>query len=148
MTDISQFQTLTTQNSESYAAEVIKCLTEMREQRQRLSGEISGINNEKRKLEAGVRQLTNKLAKLNYRLAQKTHFDNELRKTIENAETAYAKLVESSQILYQSIKQTKDNLVDQSGEGNETKLDIGQFNKDSLVQATTTGITHTSKSKK
>ena len=107
------------EETESYASEVIKCLTQMREQREHFGTEIMTIESEKRKVEAEIRLLTTKLARLSYRLAQKMNFDNELKKTIEATETAYAKLVESSQNLYKSVKQTKDHLAEQNNKVNE-----------------------------
>lgn len=133
---MSEYQGLEENSPELYATEVIKCLTQMREQRQRLSAEIGGINEEKRKLQASVRQLTSRLAKLNYKLAQKTHFDNELQKTIENAEKAYAKLVENSHTIYESIKHTKDALLEQSNITEEYQVSPNLANQEPTVNTT------------
>ena len=114
MAETPSLQIPETDDPESYANEVIKCLFQMRDQRERNKIEIQSIESEKQRVQIDIRHLTNKLAKLNYRLAQKTHFDSELKKTIEETETAYSKLLESSQILYNSVKQTQDQLAEQN----------------------------------
>ena len=112
--EFSPVPAIESDDPEAYAGEVLKCLSEMREQNRKLSMEIAQINGEKQKIQNDIRYLTNHLAKINYRLAQKTHFNNELKKTIEETETAYSKLIESSHILYESVKQTQDRITDQS----------------------------------
>ena len=107
---LPSFQVEDHDDPESYANEVINCLLQMREQRQRLEIEIESIQSEKERVQLDIRGLTGKLAKLNYRLGQKTDLGRELEKTIAETETAYSKLLESSQILFKSVKHTQVQL--------------------------------------
>jgi len=133
--EIPTFNLESTDDPEAYANEVIKCLMQMREQRQRLEIEIASIESDKQRVQLDIRHLTSKLAKLNYRLAQKTDFDRELEKTIEQTELAYSKLLESSQILFKSVKYTQDQLAEQNDKIEHEKYPkVTPSNKESVFK--------------
>lgn len=96
---------------EAYGAEVVKCITQMRDQHLRLTTEIGNLEGDKRRLQTDIRNLTDRLAKVNHNLAIKTQFRTQLSKTIQETEHAYSKLVESSEVLYKSVKETKTQIL-------------------------------------
>jgi len=96
---------------DSYGAEVVKCITQMKDQQTRLTTEIGQMEAEKRRIQNEIRNLSDKLANLNCKLAQKAQFRAQVSKTIQETECAYSKLLESSQVLYKSVKDTKNQII-------------------------------------
>ncbi|CAK8677566.1 unnamed protein product [Clavelina lepadiformis] len=125
-------------NAHNYALEVLKCIGQMKDQDRRLSDEIRTLDSEKRKLQNDIRFLTDKLAKINYQIAKKMDFQHELRKTTKESEAAYSKLLESSQVLCKSVKETKIQML---GPNVPSTVDIQQLLQSAAMDTRALGPT-------
>lgn len=95
---------------QSYNNELVKCIEDLCTKRDELQSQILFEEEEKSKLQNDIRILTEKLAKVNESLAKKISSRNEYDKMISDTETAYMKILESSQALLHVLKKevTKD----------------------------------------
>eukprot|EP00794_Sanderia_malayensis_P019180 gene19180-21102_t len=89
---------------QSYNNELVKCIEDLCTKRDELQRQILTEEEEKAKLQNDIRILTEKLAKVNENLAKKISSRNEYDKTIAETESAYMKILESSQTLLTVLK--------------------------------------------
>lgn len=75
-----------------------------------LQRQIMAEEEEKHKLQNDIRVLSEKLAKVNENLAKKISARNEFDKTIAETESAYMKILESSQTLLNVLKRESNSL--------------------------------------
>lgn len=75
-----------------------------------LQRQIMTEEEEKHKLQNDIRVLSEKLAKVNENLAKKISARNEFDKTIAETESAYMKILESSQTLLNVLKRESNSL--------------------------------------
>ena len=98
---------------------MVKCLEELCERRQRLEQEIEKDKREKQILDSQLAQLTAKSNALDASLAKKLETKAQYDQTIRDSETAYLKILESSQVLLNVVK--KDSVTLQKAEQSVTK---------------------------
>lgn len=90
--------------------ELIKCLEDLRNRRNELNYQIQIEEEEKNKLQAQIRELSEKLVKTNESVARKIAARVEFDKTITDTESTFAKIVESSQTLLDLLKRESSQL--------------------------------------
>ncbi|KAL2735602.1 Sjoegren syndrome nuclear autoantigen 1 isoform X1 [Vespula squamosa] len=88
-------------------------LEEMKLRRSELQTQIESQEEEKNNLQREIEKMSHKLTRLNDSLAKRVAVRNEYDRTIADTETAYMKILESSQLLLNMIKREATNL-DQS----------------------------------
>ncbi|XP_015178552.1 PREDICTED: Sjoegren syndrome nuclear autoantigen 1 homolog isoform X1 [Polistes dominula] len=88
-------------------------LEEMKLKRAELQSQIESQEEEKNNLQREIEKMSHKLTRLNDSLAKRVAVRNEYDRTIAETETAYMKILESSQLLLNMIKREATNL-DQS----------------------------------
>merc|ERR1711998_681372 len=89
---------------EGYNTELQRCLDELRAKKSKI---VSDMENEKQargRHEDELRQLTEKLSRINDSLGRKVSARNEYDTTIQETEAAYLKILESSQTLDHVMK--------------------------------------------
>ncbi|XP_002119469.1 microtubule nucleation factor SSNA1-like [Ciona intestinalis] len=89
---------------QSYNNELVKCIEDLCAKRDDLHRQALQEEEEKNKLQNDIRVLTERLAKVNESLARKMAARNEFDKTIAETESAYMKILETSQTLLNSVK--------------------------------------------
>ena len=99
---------------QNYNNELVKVLEELCERRQRLEQEIEKDKREKQVLDSQLAQLTAKSNALDVSLARKLETKAQYDQTIRDSETAYLKILESSQVLLNVVK--KDSVTLQKAE--------------------------------
>ena len=85
--------------------QLVKCIEDLREKREEVNRQIINNYEEKLKTEKSISLLNEKLEKLNESLIKKNHTRDEYDKAIKDTESAYMKILESSQNLLHVIKQ-------------------------------------------
>ncbi|XP_076661735.1 uncharacterized protein LOC143365444 isoform X2 [Halictus rubicundus] len=88
----------------------INCLEDMKSKRSELQIQIDSQEDEKNNLQREIEKLSYKLTRLNDSLSQRIAVRNEYDRTIADTETAYIKILESSQLLLNMIKREATNL--------------------------------------
>ncbi|XP_035742985.1 Sjoegren syndrome nuclear autoantigen 1 homolog isoform X1 [Vespa mandarinia] len=86
-------------------------LEEMKLRRAELQTQIEAQEEEKNNLQREIEKMSHKLTRLNDSLAKRVAVRNEYDRTIADTETAYMKILESSQLLLNMIKREATNLV-------------------------------------
>ncbi|XP_011646029.1 Sjoegren syndrome nuclear autoantigen 1 homolog [Pogonomyrmex barbatus] len=89
---------------QTYNQELVKCLEEMKLKRSELQAHIEAQEQEKNSLQREIEKMSCKLTQLNDSLAKRIAVRNEFDRTIADTETAYVKILESSQLLLNMIK--------------------------------------------
>lgn len=95
---------------QAYNQELVKCLEEMKLRRMELQAQIESQEEEKNSLQREIEKLSYKLTRLNDSLTKRIAVRNEYDRTIADTETAYIKILESSQLLLNMIKKEATNL--------------------------------------
>ncbi|KZC05131.1 PREDICTED: Sjoegren syndrome nuclear autoantigen 1 homolog [Dufourea novaeangliae] len=95
---------------QAYNQELVKCLEEMKIRRIELQTQIDSQEEEKNNLQREIEKLSYKLTRLNDSLTKTIAVRNEYDRTISDTETAYIKILESSQLLLNMIKREATNL--------------------------------------
>ncbi|XP_017883895.1 Sjoegren syndrome nuclear autoantigen 1 homolog isoform X1 [Ceratina calcarata] len=95
---------------QSYNQELVKCLEEMKMRRTELQAQIESQEEEKNYLQREIEKLSHKLTRVNDSLTKRIAVRNEYDRTITDTETAYVKILESSQLLLNMIKREATNL--------------------------------------
>lgn len=98
----------------TYNTELVKCIEDLREQREELNRGILKDEEEKARIQKDLTLLTERLAKLNEDLARKMQARNEFDATIQETEAAYMKILESSQTLLAVLKRESASLTKRS----------------------------------
>lgn len=89
---------------QTYNQELVKCLEDMKLRRSALQSQIVSQEEEKSNLQSEIEKMSCKLTHLNDSLAKRIAVRNEYDRTIADTETAYMKILESSQLLLNMIK--------------------------------------------
>lgn len=87
-----------------YNNELVKCIEDLCTKRDELHRQILTEEEEKRKIQNDIRILTERLAKITESLSKKYAAQTEYDRTISETETAYMKILESSQTLLHALK--------------------------------------------
>ena len=89
---------------QTYNNELVKCVEELRDRRDQLQKDILTEEEERARLQNDIRLLSERLARLNDSLARKLSQRAEFDRVIAEAEGAYTKILESSQVLLNVLK--------------------------------------------
>eukprot|EP00918_Siedleckia_nematoides_P035021 GHVU01076114.1.p1 GENE.GHVU01076114.1~~GHVU01076114.1.p1 ORF type:complete len:127 (+),score=21.05 GHVU01076114.1:107-487(+) len=95
---------------QTYNNELVKCIEELCSRRDELHKQILEEDEEKRKIQNDLRILTERLARVNETLSKKMASRAEFDKTIAQTESAYMKILESSQTLLNVLKKETQTL--------------------------------------
>ncbi|XP_014475279.1 PREDICTED: Sjoegren syndrome nuclear autoantigen 1 homolog [Dinoponera quadriceps] len=106
---------------QTYNQELVKCLEKLKLRRTELQAQIESQEEEKNNLQREIEKLSCKLALLNDSLAKRIAVRNEYDRTISDTETAYMKILESSQLLLNMIKKEVISLDQTLVEANSDK---------------------------
>ncbi|XP_018303146.1 Sjoegren syndrome nuclear autoantigen 1 homolog isoform X1 [Mycetomoellerius zeteki] len=106
---------------QTYNQELVKCLEEMKVRRSELQSQIESQEEEKNNLQREIEKMSCKLTQLNDNLAKRITVRNEYDRTIADTETAYVKILESSQLLLNMIKKEAVSLDQTLGKANTDK---------------------------
>ncbi|XP_046736726.1 Sjoegren syndrome nuclear autoantigen 1 homolog [Diprion similis] len=98
---------------QTYNQELVKCLEEMKLRRTELQVQIDSQEEEKNNLQREIEKMSYKLTQLNESLAKRIAARNDYDRTIAETESAYMKILESSQLLLNMLKR-EATCLDQS----------------------------------
>jgi len=90
--------------------ELVRCIEDLREKRLEIDRQIREDEQEKAKIQNDIQVLSRRLAQLNESLARKIASRNEYDKVIQETESAYMKILESSQTLLTVLKRETVNI--------------------------------------
>jgi Sjoegren syndrome nuclear autoantigen 1 len=96
---------------QNYNNELVKCIEDLRERREELNRQILRDEEMKAKIQQDLAVFTKRLAETNEELAKKIQAKNEYDRTIQETESAYMKILESSQTLLQVLKRETVSLT-------------------------------------
>ncbi|CAM9378973.1 unnamed protein product [Choristocarpus tenellus] len=96
---------------QNYNNELVKCIEDLREKREEVNRQILKEEEEKAKIQKDLSILTDRLSKINESLARKVQARNEYDRTVQETESAYMKILESSQTLLHVLKRETVNLT-------------------------------------
>ncbi|CAH1784282.1 unnamed protein product [Owenia fusiformis] len=102
---------------QGYNNELVKCIEDLCTKRDDLQKQIHEEEEEKRKVQNDIRILTERLAKINESLSKKMATRQEFDKTIAETESAYMKILESSQTLLNVLKRESQNISNKAPAG-------------------------------
>lgn len=112
-------------NLQTYNNELVKTVEELRYRRAVLQDQISKEETEKRALQAQIHTLSDTLTRINEGLAKKIQMKEEYERIIVETDKAYQKILESSQILLNVVKQESSHL-NSSGDKKKVYIDYEQ----------------------
>lgn len=95
---------------QNYNNELVKCLDELCERRQKLQREIDREEKERQTLDEQIASLQSRRDKVDANLRAKIQTRTEYDRTIKESEQAYMKILESSQVLLNVVKRDAVNL--------------------------------------
>jgi len=87
-----------------YNQELSKCIDELEQKKKSIQIEIDNEQQKKTDVQGQLRDLTEKLSRINDSLGRKVSARNEYDTTIQETEAAYLKILESSQTLDHVMK--------------------------------------------
>lgn len=93
-----------------YNTSLVKCLHDLREKREHISRQINAEEREKQQVQQELAALTEKLHRLAESIQSKIKAKSEYDRTIAETESAYMKIVESSQTLLHVLRRESQNL--------------------------------------
>ncbi|KAK9822486.1 hypothetical protein WJX81_001071 [Elliptochloris bilobata] len=91
--------------------ELVTCIEELREKREALQVQIRDEELEKSKIQQDLQVLTKRLSHINESLQRKVLAREEYDKVIQETESAYVKILESSQTLLTILKKESANIA-------------------------------------
>ena len=96
---------------QNFNNQLVGCFEEMKERRDVLTSEIGSEEEQKNQLQAEISLLTNRLHIVNESISQKNATRADYDKTLSETESAYMKILESSQTLLHVLKREGMNLT-------------------------------------
>lgn len=96
---------------QNYNNELVKCIEDLRERREEVNRQILKDEEDKAKIQKDLSILTDRLSRINESLSRRIQARNEYDRTIQETETAYMKILESSQTLLHVLKRETVNLT-------------------------------------
>ena len=123
-------------NLQTYNNELVKTVEELRYRRAVLHDQISKEEIEKRALQTQIHNLSETLTKINESLAKKIQLKEEYERIIVETDKAYQKILESSQILLNVVKQESSHL---NSSGDKKKIYV-DYEQDALLQTYTKSV--------
>ena len=109
---------------QSYNNELVKCIEDLCTKRDELQRQILTEEEERNKVQNDIRILTERLARINESLSKKFAARNDYDKTIAETETAYMKILESSQSLLHVLKKEVQRDGAQNNQGIKPKEEL------------------------
>jgi len=116
---------------QNYNNELVKSLEELCQRRHNLQAAIDAEETEKRQLEAEKQKIEERLQTVNAGLNQKLSTKSEYDRVIGEAEGAYMKILESSQVLLNVVKSKSQDL---KTSGSRSNLKVSSTTPDSGYQ--------------
>ncbi|XP_015517201.1 microtubule nucleation factor SSNA1-like [Neodiprion pinetum] len=89
---------------QSYNSELMKCVEELKVTRNNIQSQIEAEEEEKNNLQKEVERMTYRIGQLNESLTKKAAARTDYDRTIQETESAYTKILESSQLLLNMVK--------------------------------------------
>jgi Sjoegren syndrome nuclear autoantigen 1 len=102
---------------QTYNNELVQCLEELCERRDCLQKDIDKEKAEKESIESQMRNLQQKLDRVNASLSTKMKTRAKYDKIIQDSEQAYLRILESSQVLLNVVKQDSKALQQNLAQG-------------------------------
>lgn len=96
---------------QNYNNELVKCIEDLRDKREEINRQIIKEEEDKTKIQKDIAVLTERLTIINESLARKSQARSEYDRTLQETESAYMKILESSQTLLGVLKRESVNLV-------------------------------------
>lgn len=96
---------------QNFNNELVKCIEDLREKREEINRQIIKEEEDKTKILKDIAVLNERLTILNESLARKNQARSEYDRTLQETESAYMKILESSQTLLGVLKRESVNLV-------------------------------------
>ena len=96
---------------QNYNNELVKCIEDLRDKREEINRQIIKEEEDKTKIQKDIAVLTERLTIINESLARKNQARSEYDRTLLETESAYMKILESSQTLLGVLKRESVNLV-------------------------------------
>ena len=117
-------------NLQTYNNELVKTVEELRYRRAVLQDQIGKEETEKRALQSQIHNLSETLTRINESLAKKIQLKEEYERIIVETDKAYQKILESSQILLNVVKQESSHL---NVSGDKKKIYV-DYEQDAIIQ--------------
>ena len=96
---------------QNYNNELVKCIEDLRDKREEINRQIIKEEEDKAKIQKDIAVLSERLAIINESLVRKGQARSEYDRTLQETESAYMKILESSQTLLGVLKRESVNLV-------------------------------------
>ncbi|GAB1600939.1 Sjoegren syndrome nuclear autoantigen 1 homolog [Argonauta hians] len=106
---------------QTYNNELVKCIEELCQKRDLIKRQIEQEAEMKQKIQNDIHMLTDRLSKLNESMSRKMSVQNEFDRTICETETAYKKILESSEILLNVLKRESHRVMSGDNEARALK---------------------------
>ncbi|KND03839.1 uncharacterized protein SPPG_01295 [Spizellomyces punctatus DAOM BR117] len=116
---------ITPSNLQSFNNDLVKNLEHLRDQREAIEVEINKEECRKDDLQQQIHELTDQLERVKQSLTKKYTVRNEYDRLIQDTETAYQKIVESSQTLLELLQRESQAIASHSGRGICPSTDFG-----------------------
>lgn len=94
--------------------ELVKCIEDLKEKRELLARSIREDEAEKSKIQQDLQTLTRRLTQINDALSKKHQARSDYDKIVQETETAYSKIVESSHTLLNVLKKEATSIARRS----------------------------------
>ena len=95
---------------QNYNNQLVKCIDEMREKMDTVTKKITKLEEEKQTITKNIESLTKQLSDVESMLAKNTKARDKYAQTIQETETAYMKILESSQTLLHVLKREQSKI--------------------------------------
>eukprot|EP00056_Hartaetosiga_gracilis_P002264 m.52038 g.52038 ORF g.52038 m.52038 type:complete len:111 (-) comp10982_c0_seq1:1233-1565(-) len=95
---------------QGYNNELVKCLEDLKRKREEVHTQVLAEAEEKLQIQNDLHILTERLARVTDALNKKIATRNEYDRLIEETESAYSKILDSSQNLLQVLKRDSDSI--------------------------------------
>jgi len=95
---------------QNYNNQLVKCIDEMREKRDTVAKKIAKLEEEKQKITKNIASLTTQLGNVEDLLTKNIKARDKYEQTIQETETAYMKILESSQTLLHVLKREQSKI--------------------------------------
>jgi Sjoegren syndrome nuclear autoantigen 1 len=95
---------------QNYNTQLVKCIEEMREKKETVTKKIVKLEEEKQKITKNIASLTQQLGDVEGKLTRNIKARDKYEQTIQETETAYMKILESSQTLLHVLKREQSKI--------------------------------------
>ncbi|XP_014204914.1 Sjoegren syndrome nuclear autoantigen 1 homolog [Copidosoma floridanum] len=109
---------------QAFNQELIQCIEELKTTKSGLEAQIEAEESEKSRLQHEVERMSSKISQLNESLGKKSAARVDYERTIQETESAYMKILESSQLLLNMVKREAACLDQTLSSSNSSELDV------------------------